>query len=62
MALLFAGSIILIIACTVSVICLKNKAKEQFDIICGMQIFIFEHTGRVMDEETIKEYKEYWRR
>lgn len=59
--MLLFGSVILNVFCISSVVMLAWKAREQHDIICSMQIYIAEKTGKIMTRKQIKQYGEYWR-
>ena len=56
------GAAFLIVTCLVSVFFLKKRIKYLEDTIWGMQIYICEKTGDVMDEEQIEHYRDYWKR
>lgn len=60
--LLMFGAAFLIVTCLVSVFFLKKRIKYLEDTIWGMQIYICEKTGDVMDEEQIEHYRDYWKR
>ena len=56
------GSVFLSIICLVSIIKLRRKIQIMEDSFWAMQIYIYEKTGSMMDEEQLKSYRKYWKK
>ena len=56
------GSTFLSIMCLLSVIKLRRKIQVMEDNFWAMQIYIYEKTGSMMDEEQLKSYRKYWKK
>lgn len=60
--MLLVGSIVLNIACLISIRLLRKELKNQYETIMGMGSYIHAHTGRRMDEDDFEWYRDYWNR
>lgn len=56
------SSTFLSIMCLLSVIKLRRKIQIMEDNFWAMQIYIYENTGSMMDEEQLKSYRKYWKK